>query len=526
MIKTRLQWAILAVIIAASFVLRLQVMDIPFERDEGEYAYAAQLMLDGVPPFKEAYNMKFPGIYAVYAAILFLFGQTHWGVHLALACVNAATVVIIFLIGRKLFNPVAASAAALMFAMLSFLPSVQGIMANSEHFVLLAALAGILALMKARDNGSVLMLFLGGLLIGAGYTIKQHGAAFVLFGYFLLALDFLLGGVDLKKTGARFAAFTLGAVAPFITMCAILYLSGVFSEFWFWTFTYAREYVSVTDFSTGLSRLRLEASNIFLSSPLLWIFCGAGLLTPLWNKEARRAWPFIAGLLAFSALAVVPGFFFRPHYFIYVLPAASLLFAGTTTALPVFFGKQKGVMGTAALCVALFASLVYTQRGALASTPEALSRDMYGYNPFPEALVISEYIAGNTAPDDKIAVLGSEPEIYFYSKRRSATGFIYTYPLMERQRFANDMQKKMMEEIRRASPAHLVFVDIKFSWGANEDSSTAIFDWLRDFVAEGYTLVGMVDIKAAEDSKYSWGKNIENAPAPEPGYGIYIYRKN
>jgi hypothetical protein len=263
-----------------------------------------------------------------------------------------------------------------------------------------------------------------------------------------------------------------------------------------------------------------------LSSPLLWIFCGAGLLTPLWNKEARRAWPFIAGLLAFSALAVVPGFFFRPHYFIYVLPAASLLFAGTTTALPVFFGKQKGVMGTAALCVALFASLVYTQRGALASTPEALSRDMYGYNPFPEALVISEYIAGNTAPDDKIAVLGSEPEIYFYSKRRSATGFIYTYPLMERQRFANDMQKKMMEEIRRASPAHLVFVDIKFSWGANEDSSTAIFDWLRDFVAEGYTLVGMVDIKAAEDSKYSWGKNIENAPAPEPGYGIYIYRKN
>lgn len=185
MIKSRLQWVILAVIIAASFVLRLQVMDIPFERDEGEYAYAAQLMLDGVPPFKEAYNMKFPGIYAVYAAMIFLFGQTHWGVHLALACVNAATVVLVFLIGRRLFDPAAASAAAMMFAMLSFLPSVQGIMANSEHFVLLGALAGILALMKTRENGGVLMLFLGGLLLGAGYTIKQHGVAFILFGYFL-----------------------------------------------------------------------------------------------------------------------------------------------------------------------------------------------------------------------------------------------------------------------------------------------------------------------------------------------------
>ena len=526
MIKTRLQWAILAAIIAASFVLRLQVMDIPFERDEGEYAYAAQLMLDGVPPFKEAYNMKFPGIYAVYAVILFLFGQTHWGVHLALACVNAATIVLVFLIGRRLFDPIAALAAALMFAMLSFLPSVQGIMANSEHFVLLAALAGVLTLMKARDNGSVSMLFLGGFLLGAGYTIKQHGAAFILFGYFLLALDYLRGGMELKKTIVRFVAFTLGAASPFIVMCAILYLSGVFSEFWFWTFTYAREYVSVTDFSTGLSRLRLEAANIFFSSPLLWIFSAAGLLSPSLNKEARKAWPFIAGLLAFSALAVVPGFFFRPHYFIYMLPAASFLFAAATTALPLFFGKQKGAVATAALCIALFASLVYTQRGALASTPEALSRAMYGYNPFPEALVISEYISRNTAPDEKIAVLGSEPEIYFYSRRRSATGFMYTYPLMERQQFAIDMQKKMKDEIKRADPALLVFVDIKFSWGANEDSSTKIFDWLRDFVSEGYALTGMIDIKAAEDRKYSWGKDIENAPAPEPGYGIYIYRRN
>src|SRR3989337_4507761 len=91
MMKSRLQWAALAAIIAASFVLRLQVMDIPFERDEGEYAYAAQLMLDGVPPFKEAYNMKFPGIYAVSAAILFLFGQTHRGGRPPPAGAHAAT---------------------------------------------------------------------------------------------------------------------------------------------------------------------------------------------------------------------------------------------------------------------------------------------------------------------------------------------------------------------------------------------------------------------------------------------------
>ena len=522
MIKNRLEWAILAAIIAASFLLRLQVMDIPFERDEGEYAYAAQLLLDGVPPFKEAYNMKFPGIYAVYAAILFIFGQTHTGVHLALAFVNGATSILIFLIGKRLFGPAAALAASLAFAMLSFLPSMQGIMANSEHFVLLAALAGILALMKAMDKRSLPMFFLAGALLGLGYTIKQHGAAFVLFGYFLLA-PYHFKNSGIKKAVAGLAAFTIGAILPFLVMCALLFSAGVFDKFWF---SYAAEYVSVTPFSVGMKRLGEEASNIFSSAPLLWMIAAIGLFFPLWDKEARRAWPFMAGLLAFSALAVLPGFFFRPHYFLFLVPATALFFGAAQKALPILFGRTKGAAAMTALSIVLSVYFVYTQRQALAAPPEVLSRQMYGLNPFPEALVISDFIAKNTAENEKIAVLGSEPEIYFYSKRKSATGFIYTYPLMERQRFALDMQKQMMDEVRKAAPAYLVFVDIKFSWGANDDSATGIFEWLRAFVAENYTLVGMADIKATGAKKYAWGSEIENAPAPEPGYGMYVYKRN
>lgn len=508
----------------AAFVVRLQVMDIPFERDEGEYAYAAQLMLDGVPPFKEAYNMKFPGIYAAYAVILFIFGQTHWGVHLALAIVNAATIALIFLIGRRLSGPASSLAASLMFAMLSFLPSVQGIMANSEHFVLLFALSGTLVLMKAREDANFLKLFIAGALFGIGYTIKQHGMAFVLFGYFLVAL-YYLKGTDIKKTFLRFAVFTIGAATPFIIMCAALYAAGVFDEFWFWTFSYAREYVSVMPFSIGVQRLVFEAGNIFRSAPLLWVMSGMGLLSPIWDKEAKKNWPFMAGLLAFSALAVVPGFFFRPHYFIYIIPATALLFGASTKALPHYIGKN-GNVATIVLSAALAVYFLYSQRGPLTSSPEALSRQMYGYNPFPEALIIADHIEKNTTENDRIAVLGSEPEIYFYSKRRSATGFIYTYALMEKQRFALDMQRKMLEEVRRANPSHLVFVDVKFSWGANEDSSLDIFEWLRKFAAENYTLVGMVDLKATEDRKYAWGADMDRAPAPEPGYGIYIYKRN
>lgn len=526
MATSRAHWALLAVILSFSFALRAQVLDVPFERDEGEYAYAAQLMLDGIPPFKEAYNMKFPGIYAAYAAVLFVFGQTHTGVHLALAFVNAATTVLVFLIGRRLLGAPAALAGALMFAMLSFLPAVQGIMANSEHFVILFALAGTLLLMRALDGpGGLRGLILAGAVMGAGYTVKQHGAAFVLFGCLLVVLD-RTRGHGLKKAASRLGAFAAGAAVPFALMCAALWASGVFDSFWFWTFSYAREYVSVMPFDEGLRRLRFEAGGIIGAAPLLWAACAAGILAPLWDEKARRAWPFMAGLLAFSALAVVPGFFFRPHYFIYLLPAAALLFATAVRAPLLALGERKGAGAALLLCALISVYFLYSQREALTSTPDELSRRMYGLNPFPEAIVIADYIERNTSPGDRIAVLGSEPEVYFYSKRRAATGFMYTYPLMERQRFALDMQRKMMDELRRSAPSHLVFVDVKFSWGANEDSSLEIFDWLREFVAEGYTLVGMADLKAPAKKKYSWGAAMDRAPAPEPGYGIYVYRRD
>lgn len=79
-------------------------MDVPLERDEGEYAYAGQLILQGVPPYRLAYNMKLPGTYAAYAGIMAVFGQTVRGIHLGLLLVNLAAAALLFLLGRRLFH--------------------------------------------------------------------------------------------------------------------------------------------------------------------------------------------------------------------------------------------------------------------------------------------------------------------------------------------------------------------------------------------------------------------------------------
>src|ERR1700676_1525420 len=95
-------YAALVIVVVVFAAIRIRLRTAPLERDEGEYAYAGQLMLQGIPPYQLAYNMKFPGAYAAYAVIMSIFGQSITGIHLGLLFVNAVTVALVFLLGRRL----------------------------------------------------------------------------------------------------------------------------------------------------------------------------------------------------------------------------------------------------------------------------------------------------------------------------------------------------------------------------------------------------------------------------------------
>src|SRR6516162_3361469 len=142
-------WLIVGLAILFVVFVRLRLRDMPLERDEGEYAYAGQLMLQGVPPYKEAYNMKLPGTYAAYALIMAVFGQTPTGIHLGVMLVNVASIILVFLLGRKLLDETAGVVAAVCFALLSASPSVLGLAGHATHFVTLFALLGVLLLLRA-----------------------------------------------------------------------------------------------------------------------------------------------------------------------------------------------------------------------------------------------------------------------------------------------------------------------------------------------------------------------------------------
>ncbi|PYL47623.1 MAG: hypothetical protein DMF32_10715, partial [Verrucomicrobia bacterium] len=325
-------WALATIVFALVIAIRIRLLGIPLERDEGEYAYAGQLILQGIPPYKLAYNMKFPGTYAAYALIMSIFGQTIVAIHLGLLLINVATMALIFFVGRRLINTVAGITAAASYAVLSVSPSVLGLAAHATNFVVLFVLGGILLLLKEQavtalepsQPKRLVQLFASGLLFGIGALMKQPGLLLIPFGAIYLFWNDLNGRLFLNRMFLRILIFMAGAAVPLGVTSLILWRAGVLDTFWFWTVNYARQYGSLVPLSQAPQIFSRSANEVVLTAWPIWTLAGIGALT-VWDHRIRGSIFFLIGFLFFSALAVCPGFFFRTHYFILVLPAVSLL---------------------------------------------------------------------------------------------------------------------------------------------------------------------------------------------------------
>jgi hypothetical protein len=491
-------------------LIRFRLRDIPLERDEGEYAYAGQLILQGVPPYQLGYNMKLPGTYAAYAAILATFGQTSRGVHYGLLAVNAVTIWLVYLLGARLFGRIAGAVACASYALLSVSPSVLGFAGHATHFVVLPAIVGLLLLLRGVENRSAWVLFASGIAFGLAFLMKQPGIVFAAFaGLYLLRTEMRpvapLEREPWRRVLIRVGTFSLGVVAPFLLTCLLLWRAGVFGKFWFWTFTYARAYGSIVSTADGWHLLSNTFPEVVGPSPGLWIIAGVGLTAFFWDRSIRSQAPLVIGLLGCSFLAVCPGLYFREHYFIVMLPAVALLTGVAVDSamrkLPA--GNWTRTLPLVLVTGALAFSIIAQKEFLFRMDPVTACRSIYGRNPFPEAIQIASYIQTHTSPAGRVAVLGSEPEIYFYSGRHSATGYIYTYGLMEQQPYASTMQREMAGEIEAAKPDFIVFVRVPTSWLAQPRSDPFIFSWSQRYLRDHYEFTGIADILPV--TEYRWG---------------------
>jgi len=275
----------LGIIICLIAYIRSNFLNVPFERDEGSYAYCGNIILDGAIPFKDIGSQRLPGVFYSYALMVAIFGYTLKSLHIGFIILNIISAIIIFLIGRRLFNNAAAVACALCWALLSMNMGISGFTIQSEHIVALFALAGIYFLINYFDNKSYYLIALSGLFFSFAFEVKQTSFFLGLFaGILLVGKQFFEKDRDFKRIILSVLIFSAAVILPVALDLFIVWKRGGWEDFNYWFFDIRKEYSSVISFDQGIDYLKMSWPGMYNNYKFIWIVSAIGSLTIFLTK--------------------------------------------------------------------------------------------------------------------------------------------------------------------------------------------------------------------------------------------------
>jgi hypothetical protein len=232
-------------------------------------------------------------------------------------------------------------------------------------------------------------------------------------------------------------------------------------------------------------------------------------------------------------LTVVPGNHYYGHYFLQWIPAVSICAAGFIFTVQDLL-KEKLRLNLLSIIVPILI-IIFSVATNLKSLKDyyfnhddtQTLRAIYGLNPFPESMVIADKLNSLMKPEDKIAVFGTEIQMYVYTNRKSPSRFAGSGALLEFPvKQSNEWQKEFISDVEKANPRFLVFFSHPISWMAIPKTENLIFPWFDKFSAEKYKLIGFADMLETGNTNYVWEPNLDllNKP-PTSKYKIYIFER-
>lgn len=407
---------------------------IPLMRDEGEYAYSAQLLLQGHVPYTESFLQKPPMIIYTYCLGDLAEGLT------GVASFRVVMIISHFLAALLMPN----TCSMFLLPTLLLMPRLGQCSANVEQFMILP-LVLMYVLRKHRDS----TLMLGGL-----------AAITILYKYTAIPIVFCLLAqrrYTLNELGLLFYSFTITSFAilrPFLGDDKILDCTYYFNQAYVAShhlqWTYFEQNVEAIVFTYWMAVL----FGCVSSSPMI--------------------------LVALFCTAASP----YGHYYLLAIPFLAIS-AGNGLEKFLTYLEQRGLerseytrpLMTLVICLA---SLYQSYDLFIDSD---VAPKLYGSQPFIEAKEVANQIKNMTTPSDKILIMGSEPEILYYSGRLSATRFDIMYPLF----LDTGLEKKYQQEAIDTLETPEVIVEVH-SWFSMRGAG--IFEeYVNELIKTEYELV-------------------------------------
>ncbi len=533
----KIAWICLALLCLLILIIRSNFKDLPFERDEGTYSYMGHALLNGKAPYIDFYDMKFPFLFYSYACMVGVFGFTLNGLHAGFMLLNIGSTILAYSLNKRLFGTYQAGLiGAACFAILSLNPFLSGFTIQSEHLVVFFSYIGIHLLYDALDDTTRWKYLLSGITMALAFMIKTNAVFIAVAGGLALAVEFFFKK-DYKNLFVNGLYYALGGAASVVFFLILSAMQGSWEATRFWVFDYANAYVGQIPWSVGVNLLKNGWQGATFNNYSIFVYpalAGLGLIWLLSFTTARK----IGLMLLFlcSILTIFPGLRFFGHYWLQILPLTSVFFTGAWMGIQKLienktsFGRFAAT-ATGIVCFLLIAFHINTNSGYYFNiTAEPLMRAVYEKNPFLEAKQVGDYIKTIANKDDKIALVGAEPEMYLYTGLDAPTRHHYFAFMVQTDTIAVpktiDWVKEFNTDLITKKPRFIAFFKYEISTSAVTNSAIGYFNKaFNEDIMPNYKVIGFAETKPDKSIVCRFGEDKLRDYQPQTDNLVYIFER-
>lgn len=521
----------------------------PFGRDQGNYAYAARVLLDGGAPYLDVFLFKPPMTAVVHAVATAVFGATQYGIRvLDLGWTALSAVLLASVVARLGGGPVGGAVAGATIPLLVY-PLRYWDLAQSDGWMGWCLVAAAWLAVRGVDQvrRSPWPWLASGACVGLAVGFKYTAVGFAVP---LAALVLALSWPDRRRAAAAIGWGALGATAIIAVLTAWILLSGAGPAFVDSQLDLVPKYVTNTGGDRGFAAVARFASTLAWSPylhPTGWA-AALGLAAAVVGLVAGP--PRLRALVGFgllwlafaSASTISQGKFFMYHFAPLFAPTALLV--GIAGALAARGVARLPVIGRAGWVAPVALGALWVTAAALGPIRErqqalwpvltgAQSLDHYWHHyawyvrrnySAGDVVDLARWLRDETEPTDRVFHWGYEPSVNYLADRRTGSRFLYNYPF--RVEWSNPAYKTELLGALAADPPELFVVGSRDATRAvtrnRYDSLALLKRWpeLDAFVGQTYRLVGMVGrYRIYERRDRPARAEIRAAPRPLPAPG-------
>jgi len=471
-------WTVLALMVVAA---ALPTLLYPLTRDQGIYAYIADLQMHGGAPFRDAWELKPPAVYFAYEAAFLFFGRSEFGVRLfdvLYTLVSAASVA--GLAWQTFRDRRIAALSAWFYAFCYYFLVHFHSMATPEAFMTPFLATSVWGMVRGVRRKQLPALFLAGVAAGFVFWFKPTAGLPILAVFIWAWLEMWRDRWMRSQVVRGLVAVLAGGLLGLLPIGLYLYRHGLRELLDTWATYGTGAYLEAGGLVRGgtLAMLDVVARYVRDWQLVVWLSVAGAIGALAWRRRNRSGEALVVFWVACILATLLQGKLFEYHWIPILVPAAILsamsvvwLALEMRERVSVLLCDMRNILVVTVL-VGLALWLGYERLTRYRSTFSYVTGRMDAASYYAQFNIgqdfsatatrsAAAYLREHTQPGQTALIWGVEPLVNFLAERRSPTRFISFYVLVTGKGSNPRLEawrQDFLDDISRDPPAYVILV--------------------------------------------------------------------